>query len=104
MKSYVNHSIKRDNDGENMNSQRQIPPHASNQNRGQLTFKKQALPILSKSTPSLQDRTTWVCPLLGNDNASTSLRAPSRLVYGQSKPSVMGVCPARSPHLIDQNY
>jgi len=32
MKSFVNHSLKRDNDGEKMNSQHETPTHASNQN------------------------------------------------------------------------
>ena len=33
----------------------------------------------------------WECPLFRDNNASTSLRAPFQLAYGQSKPSIVGV-------------
>jgi len=47
MKSFVNHSLKCSNDREKMNSQCETLTHASNQNREQLTFKKQAFSIFS---------------------------------------------------------
>jgi len=47
MKNSVNHSLKRSNNGEKMNSQLKTSTHASNQNRGQLALKKQVFPILS---------------------------------------------------------
>ena len=50
MKSAVNHFLKRSNDEENMSSQRDTPTHASNENRGQRAFKKQAFPILSPNS------------------------------------------------------
>jgi len=40
---------------------------------------------------------------LGDDNASISLRAPSRLFYGQSKLSAVGVSLARSLYLADES-
>jgi len=36
---------------------------------------------------------------LGVDNASTTLRTPSRLAHGQSKPFIVGVSPAQRPGL-----
>jgi len=44
VKSFVNHSLKRDNDREKTNSQCKALTYASNQNLGQLAFKKQAFP------------------------------------------------------------
>ena len=46
MKSSANHSLKRGNDREKINSQLETLIYASNQNRGQPAFKKQAFPIL----------------------------------------------------------
>ena len=42
MKNFVNHSLKRGNDGEKMNSQGMTPTNADNHSWGQPAFKKQA--------------------------------------------------------------
>ena len=49
MKSFVNQSLKHDNDREKMNLQCESPTHVSDQNQGQPTCKKQAFPVLSSN-------------------------------------------------------
>jgi len=56
MKSSVNHSLKRGNNGQKTNLQGEISTHAGN--RGQPAFEKHAFSILSESTPNIQDGTT----------------------------------------------
>ena len=79
MKSSVNHSLKRNNDGEKMNSQCETLTHAGSQNQGQLTFKRQALrfspQVRSKPTSRQSTSLRWGSP---SSRSSTQ----SRTNYG----------------------
>jgi len=75
MKSSVNQSLKDNNDREKSKSRHKTPMHASNQNWGQPTYKRQAFQVLSLNSPQT----------LKMEQHFTALRLPINEVYNAIK-------------------